>query len=125
MEGAPTRAMNVLPGVTIRKALTVGTYDGVSEDWTEFEQRFDIASQFNRWSPEDRGLQLAACLVGSAKLVIRGLTGEECRDFERISGRLKAKFITSQHSERSRRELERLTRKAETPLAEYADKLRT
>ena len=105
------------------KALRVEAYDGVAEEWSDFEQRFEIASLCNRWNDDDKGLYLAACLTGSAKTVLTGLTGKECRDFELLSHRLKTKFATTQRQDKHRRALWDLNRKTGESVLEYADQV--
>lgn len=52
-------------------------------------RKLQIVSRKNQWTKEDKGLYLAASLAGSERTVLKGLTGEECQDFDLVLGCLK------------------------------------
>ena len=104
-----------------RKALSLDKYDGVTVDWADFEQHFEIVCRSNRWNEADKGLYLAANLTGSARTVLKGLTGAECQDFGKVYGRLKNKFDNHNRVEACRTEFRNVVRKPGMTLLEYAD----
>ena len=104
-----------------RKPVPLEKYDGVTMDWVDFDQHFDIVCRSNQWDQEEKGLYLAANLTGSARTVLKGLTGAECQDFERVYERLKAKFDNPNQEEAWRTELRNFTRKSGTSILNYAD----
>lgn len=103
------------------KALTLEKYDGTTVDWADFEQRLDIVGRSNGWTEEEKGLYLAASLVGSARAVLKDLTGIECQNFRLVFGKLKAKFDNENRVDASRTELRNFKRAADASLLEYAD----
>ncbi len=116
------------PGVTPgggrpRKPIPLGKYDGVTMDWEDFAQHFDLVSRGNRWEPEEKGLYLAASLTGSARVVLKGLSGAECQEFPRVYTLLKEKFDNRNRVESYRTELRNYRRTVGTTLLTYADGL--
>ena len=105
----------------LAKPLALEKYDGTTVDWADFDQRLDIVGRSNGWSEEEKGLYLAASLVGSARAVLKGLTGIQCQDFALVYGRLKAKFDNENRVDASRTELRSYKRAAGRSLLEYAD----
>ena len=104
-----------------RKPIPLGKYDGVTMDWIDFEQHFDIVCRSNRWDREEKGLYLAANLTGSARTVLKGLTGAECQEFDRVYALLKGKFDSQNRVESWRTELRNYKRSTGTTILEYAD----
>ena len=104
-----------------RKPIPLEKYDGVTTDWTDFEQQFDIVCRSNQWDPEEQGLYLAASLTGSARTVLKGLTGAECQEFERVYALLRAKFDNQNRMEAWRTEFRNYKRTTDTKLLDYAD----
>ena len=105
------------------KPLALEKFDGVTVDWADFEQRLDIVGQSNGWGEEEKGLYLAASLVGSARTVLKGLTGVQCQDFRLVFDRLKAKFDNENRVDSSRTELRNFKRGGGKSILEYADSI--
>ena len=106
---------------SIKKALVLDKYDGVKTDWMDFVQHLEIVAQSNNWTEEEKGLQLAANLTGSARTVLRGLSGAEYKHFDLVFGRLERKFGTATRAETYKTELRNYRKRAEDTLVTYGD----
>ena len=121
LEELGRRPAVVPEGKKPRKPIPLGTYDGITMDWLDFEQHFDIVCRSNQWDREEKGLYLAANLTGSARTVLKGLTGAECQEFDRVYALLKKKFDSQNRVEAWRTELRNYKRSTGTTILEYAD----
>lgn len=54
---------------SFRKQVSADLYDGKSVDINDYVPHFDRVAQWNRWSYEEKGIQLALSLRGSAQQI--------------------------------------------------------
>ena len=73
-------------------------FDG-STSWEAFSVQFEIVSQINGWTKEEKASFLATSLKGPATLVLSNLSSEGQRDFDVLVKALSNHFGAAHHSE--------------------------
>ena len=66
-------------------------YDG-TQSLRDYLKHFERCSVVNSWSKEEAAVFLAASLRGEAQKVLTGLSDTDCRNYEKIVGRLELRF---------------------------------
>ncbi len=66
-------------------------FDGKSE-LRDYLAQFNIIAELNRWSYEDRGIRLAACMNDEARSVVSSLTYEEATDYDALVSALRCRY---------------------------------
>lgn len=63
-----------------------------SQAWTEYKTHFEMCAVANKWTEEDKPVQLAASLDGSALQLLTNLSDEERADYHCLTLALKNRF---------------------------------
>jgi hypothetical protein len=76
-----SRNVDLADLLTIRAhLLNYQHFDG-STSWTDFKSHFEVCSELNGWSQNEKGMYLAVPLRGNAQGVLGNLPSYEQRDF--------------------------------------------
>ena len=75
-----------------RKESRPEPFNGNKTDLKDWLLHFETCSRWNDWSYEEKGVNLAMCLRGSAQQILSELSPHEVEDFDRIKALLKRRF---------------------------------
>ena len=90
-------------------------------DWEAFHAQFELLARANRWSDEQKALQLALCLTDDALSCLLLLDPSERENYGALTGALGRRFGQCFRSELLRSELHARQRRAEEPLRGLAN----
>ena len=85
----PDKGMGEKPS---RKSIMADTFSGKGADFSDYLAHFERVASWNRWSYEEKGMQLAVNLRGPAQQVLGNLSAEEVEDFDTLRDVLEARF---------------------------------
>ena len=107
----------------LKKMITPSKYDGAS-DFEDFIGHFDAIALWNEWSYEEKGMQLACCLVQEAREVLTTVPIQLQTDFESLLAALDERFRPPGREAQFTFKLMNRTMKSDECLAAYALDLR-
>lgn len=97
-------------------------YDGTTP-WEAYNAQFEIVSQLNDWSQEQKASFLATSLKGNATMVLSNLSQENRQDFNTLAKALENRFGATHQSELARAKFKTRVKKREESLPELASDL--
>ena len=106
-----------------KKSIVLTKYDGVS-DFEDFIGHFDVVALWNEWTYEEKGMQLACCLVQDAREVLTTVPLPLQTDFDCLIAALDERFRPPGREAQYTFKLMNRTLRDNEPLAAYAHDLR-
>jgi hypothetical protein len=106
-----------------RRFIKPSTFDG-STSWTDFKSHFEVCSELNGWSQNEKGMYLAVSLRGNAQGVLGNLPSYEQRDFLSLCKALEHGFAPGNQTELYRAQLRERKQKAVESLPELGQDIR-
>ena len=82
---------NTQAKVRDRKTKKIPNYDGKTS-WIDYYSQFEIAARLNAWSIEEKALELATSLDGTAREILSDMSAEEYLDYENLVDKLTLRF---------------------------------
>jgi hypothetical protein len=95
-------------------------FDGTSRAWDEYRQHFEMFSKIHRWGPKQKAHALATSLSGGAQSVLTAMDPEDIEDYDKLVGRLQAKYDPEGREVARRAELHQMRRKSGQEPAAWA-----
>ena len=95
------------------------SFDGTSS-WRAYFTQFNLIASQNRWTEEEKAMQLAASLKGPALEILGHLPEVQCRNFERLTEALNQRFGVEHQEEAFRAQFRTRFRRPQENLAELA-----
>ena len=95
------------------------TYD-VSTPWVAYSAQFEVVSQINGWTMEEKALFLATSLKGIATLILSNLSSENRKNFDILVKALSNRFGASHQLELARAKFKARVRRRDESLLELA-----
>jgi hypothetical protein len=93
-------------------------------DWNDYLGHFIAVAEWNQWSVQECGLQLACCLVDEAREVLGSLPYDSQADFGCLTAALERRFSPPGRESRYSLELMNRTLRAGEDMAAYGHELR-
>ena len=78
-------------GAGPRKPKKITSYDGKTS-WSDYLVQFEIAADLNKWSKEEKAMELATSLTGSARAVLSDLKAADRLDYDALVKKLTLRF---------------------------------
>ena len=98
------------------------TFDG-STSWIDYRSHFDMCSELNNWTVQQKGLYLGVSLRGLAQGVLGNLPVEDQKDFEALSKALGERFSPESQTELYRAQLKEREWKHGENVAEFGQRI--
>lgn len=99
------------------------TYSG-EDDFEDFLTQFEITSEINKWSYNEKSLYLANSLTGGARSLLTEMNERERRDFSGLVEKLKARYGHEHKAEVFRAQLKTRIRQRNESVPELAHAIR-
>jgi len=97
-------------------------YDGRTS-WVGYKAQFDLISDLNGWSTDDRARYLAASLAGPALMVLTNLSATERLSYVHLTEALNTRFNEGRSAELARVKLDNRRQLPNEKLAQYASEV--
>ena len=98
-------------------------YDGTGS-WIDYQAHFEACATLNRWTPEEKGLNLAVALRGQAQGVLGNLRGQLGQHYDVLVKSLEERFSPPNQTELYRTQLKERRQRATETLPELAQDIR-
>ena len=94
-----------------RQFVKPSTFDG-NTSWSDFKSHFEVCSELNGWTHNEKGMYLAVSLRGNAQGVLGNLPSYEQRDYLSLCKALEQRFAPSNQTDLYRAQLRERKQKA-------------
>ena len=111
-------------GSVKRRMMNPDTYNGESNAFEDYIAHFELVAQWNKWTDEEKAIQLGASLRGVAQKVLGDAPLAERLDYDRIKIALQQRFAPKDRQAIFKTELRNRKRKRSETLREYGYAIR-
>ena len=111
-------------GSVKRRMMNPDTYNGESNAFEDYIAHFELVAQWNKWTDEEKAIQLGASLRGVAQKVLGDAPLAERLDYDRIKIALQQRFAPKDRQAIFKTELQNRKRKRSETLREYGYAIR-
>lgn len=107
-----------------RKQRDPDKFDGEKVEWPDYFKHFETVSEWNRWSNEEKAMQLGMSLQGEALRVLGDLSSEVKEDYDALVKELTQRFNPAEREAAWRLEFRNRARKPKETIMQFGYELR-
>ena len=119
----PSRNINRMPFQNSQIRTKPPVFDGTST-WSSYLKQFELVAEMNKWSPQQKALNLATSLKGEAQSILDDLDSDKLHDYSALINIINQRFGSEHQTEMFRAILRNRVRQPRETLPQLAHEIR-